>query len=500
MRRYLAAKHRSVDKVKRSPHKVQSYWFDYLINHGRHTKFGSEWNFSEIKNENEFAQKVPVFSYSRIKPYIERAMCQERDVLWPGKTNWFSQSSGTTEGHSKYLPVTVENLKKCHVKGFTDAMAMIYDKYSDAEVFTGLSMTMGGSMRFHELYDQALVGDVSAIILAHMHAVGQHFYALDKSMAFIPDWGEKLERLAHHLIDQKNITLFGGVPTWNIVLFNRMLDITGYSDMTKIWPKAKIYVHGGVGFEPYKKQFTDFFPRRDFLYQEIYNSSEGFFAAQDLFNSDELLLMLDAGIYYEFLPISEINAEHPKSITLKNIIKGEKYALIISTNAGLWRYMPGDVVEITNTNPYRIKIVGRTKHYINAFGEEVIVDNSDQAVALACKDCHASIIEYTVAPVFFEQGRKARHEWAIEFSRSPSNLTDFQESLDLALQSVNSDYQAKRYKDLALIKPKINVMPHGTFHQWMKSNGKYGAQNKIPRLSNSRQYINEVLQISQQIS
>ncbi len=494
MRSYLAYKHHIVRDLYTHPHQKQAYWFEQLMQYGSKTAIGKSYGLYPEITPDAYRRQIPLQDYNDLKPYIRRMMLGEEDLLWPGKINWYSKSSGTTEDRSKYIPVSAWNLKSNHISGFTSALSMVYAYYGpEANLFLGKSMTMGGSIQPCDEYPQSFIGDISAIILFNMPMVGKYFYALEEDTAFIEDWEEKIERAAKELLQEKHVTMFGGVPSWNIVLFSRMLELSGKQHMLEIWPQARSYIHGGVGFEPYRTQFEALFPRRDFIYQEIYNASEGFFAAQDRFDQSDMLLMLHHGIYFEFLPLAELDAPEPQSLLLSEVKTGVQYALIITTNAGLWRYLPGDVIEFTQLEPYRIKITGRTKHYINAFGEELMIHNAEEAMRRACREHHASIRDFTAAPLFFEGRSKAAHEWLVEFIKAPADISRFADSLDAQLQSLNSDYAAKRYRDLALERLHLRVVPADTFMQWMKKNNKFGAQNKMPRLHNTRKYLDDIL-------
>ncbi|NRA50656.1 MAG: GH3 auxin-responsive promoter family protein, partial [Phaeodactylibacter sp.] len=355
------------------------------------------------------------------------------------------------------------------------------------------SMIMGGSLFPFEPFPKTTYGDVSAIMIQNMPAVGRPFFTPDFKTALLHDWEVKLEKLAQIGANEPEMVMIGGVPTWTVVLFRRILELTGKHNMLEVWPKFQGYIHGGVSFTPYRKQFEAFFPSDEISYQEIYNASEGYFAAQDDFSRDDMLLLLNNGVYYEFLPMSEWHKPNPIAVPLHEVQVGKNYALVITTNAGLWRYTPGDTVTFTSTTPYRIKITGRTKQFVNAFGEEVMVENTDQALHVACQQTGAIVSEYTVAPVYFEGNSKGGHQWLVEFEKEPADESKFVRLLDLALQSANSDYEAKRSKNLALEELQLHTLPPGTFHDWMRSKGKFGGQHKVPRLANHRKYVEEIL-------
>ncbi len=464
-----------------------------LLKSASWTEWGRMHQFNKIRTPEGFSQAVNIQDYSSLEPFIERMMHGERDVLWHGQVRWFSKSSGTTNGKSKFIPVTSQNLKSCHIRGTWDTMTMFYHNRPDARQFECKSLVMGGSLQRFESYPKSFVGDVSAIMIHSMPYIGRPFYTPDFKTALLPDFEEKLERLAEICSRERNIVMIGGVPTWTVVLLRKILDRTGRSNMLEVWPHFQGYIHGGVSFVPYRKQFQEFFPSEKISYQEIYNASEGYFGIQNDFGSDDLLLLLDNGVYYEFIPTEEWNQPDPQAIPLWEVEKDRNYALVISTNSGLWRYMPGDTVKFTSTSPYKIKITGRTKQFINAFGEEVIVENAEMALAMTCGNTGALVSEYTVAPIYLAGNGKGGHQWIIEFEKEPSDLSTFATLLDRNLQKLNSDYEAKRFKDLALENLVVKPVPVGSFHNWLKSKGKLGGQSKVPRLANHRRYAEDIL-------
>lgn len=497
-RQYLRFRMRHIKRYMIDPHEVQQYWLERLLLTARDTEWGSKYSFSSIKSHRQFSNRIPVQDYDSLKPYIERMMLGEKDVLWNGRVRYFSKSSGTTNDKSKFIPVSSQNLKFCHIGGTWDTTTFFYDQRPDAQLFQRKSMLMGGCLNQYEHFHKTFIGDVSAVMLDRMPWVAKPFFTPDFETALLPDFEEKIDRMAERC-SQEDVVMIGGVPTWTVVLFRRMLEITGKQNMLEVWPNFQAYIHGGVGFTPYREQFRQFFPETDSFgknqvsYQEIYNASEGYFAIQNDFDSDDMLLLLDNGIYYEFLPMEEWNKDHPKAIPLEAVKIGENYAIVISTNSGLWRYTPGDTVVFTSTFPYKIKITGRTRQFVNAFGEEVMVENTDKALALTCCSTGASVLEYTVAPVFLKGTAKGGHEWLIEFEKAPANIEHFTHLLDQNLQQINSDYEAKRYRNMALKELVLRSMPNGTFHNWLKMKGKYGGQHKVPRLSNERKYVEEIL-------
>lgn len=492
---YLEYRYRKISDFMNNPIQTQQDILMNMLFRAQDTVFGKRYGFNSIADYRTFADRVPLQDYEDTKADIYRMIRGETDVLWPGKVSWFSKSSGTTSDKSKFIPVSDENLKNCHIKGSWDSVAILYQKMPDARVFADKSLIMGGSLSTFDENPEAHYGDVSAIMLHNMPFIGRPFYAPDFETALMDNWEEKISKMAR-IVKDENITMFGGVPTWTMVLLDKILELTGETDMSKVWPNAKIYMHGGVNFKPYYAQFSKYFSATDFLYQEVYNASEGFFSVQHDNDDDDMVLLLENGVFYEFLPYENMQPTGAP-VPLQGVEVGKKYALIISTNAGLWRYLPGDVVEVTSTFPYKIKITGRTKQFINVFGEEVMVANTDEALARACKTHNAIVSDYSVAPRFLEQGNQGGHEWIIEFDRAPRDMAAFSITLDTNLQAVNSDYEAKRAHDLALTSLTLRPVPNGTFHAWLKSKNKLGGQHKVPRLHNSRKYVDEILEFIQ---
>ncbi len=497
---FYQQRYKSIRRFMREPEKVQNELLRSLIQSAKHTEWGRRHGYQDIRDAHTFARQVPLQEYEDLKPFITRMMQGEKDVLWHGQVRWFSKSSGTTNDKSKFIPVSNQSLKSCHIRGTWDTMTLFYHNRPDARQFEAKSMLMGGSLAPFPDYPKTMIGDVSAIMIRNMPYVGRPFFIPSFEVALMPEWEEKMEHLALAGIRERDVVMVGGVPTWTVVLFRRMLELTGKEHMLEIWPNFQGYIHGGVSFTPYRKQFQAFFPSETVSYQEIYNASEGYFAVQDDFSGDGLLLLLNNGIYYEFIPMAQWGAADPQAIPLHAVREGENYALVISTNGGLWRYLPGDTVTFVSTRPYRIKITGRTKQFVNAFGEEVMVDNTDQALAKTCSILGVSVAEYTVAPVYFDNQEKGSHQWLIEFAKEPDDLERFTRMLDQELQKVNSDYEAKRYRDMALQQLTVRPVPIGTFLEWMRSRGKFGGQHKVPRLSNDRKVVNAILEfISQSV-
>jgi GH3 auxin-responsive promoter len=488
----LRKRMRRIRYFSEHPHEVQAALLSQFINTARQTEWGRIHDFNHIKSTADFARHVPIQDYETLKPYISRMMHGERDILWPGVVNWYSKSSGTTNDKSKFIPVTIRNLKTCHLKGAWDTSALIYKANPNSQAFAGKMLMMGGSYEAFTPHPQTRFGDVSAIMIQHLPSVGNYIYAPSMDIAMMPNFEQKIERMAAALIHE-DMRSIGGVPTWTVVLLKRILEMTGKSNILEVWPNLEVYIHGGVSFEPYKETFKELIPKDDFTYWEIYNASEGFFSTQCNFKADDMLLLLQNGVYYEFLPECEWYSKKPIAIPLSEVEVGKNYAPVITTNAGLWRYVPGDTVMFTSINPYKIKVTGRTKQFVNAFGEEVMVANTDKALAEACEKVGARVNEYTVAPIYFKNKKKGGHEWLIEFEREPPDLEAFNTLLDTNLQKINSDYEAKRFKNMAMERLHMRLVPRGTFHNWLKAKGKYGGQSKVPRLANHRQYVEEII-------
>jgi hypothetical protein len=493
VKHYLSLHYKRVERIMQEPHRLQSEWLAHCITTNRFIQFGKEHGFKNIRKYEDFIQNIPVRDYEGHKPYIDRMMLGERDVLWNGQVRWFAKSSGTTSDKSKFIPITAQNLKKGHIRSSWDSMSIFYHHNPESKAFSERTILMGGSLSKFDLFPQTTIGDVSAIMMHHIPMVGRPFVAPDIGTAMLPNFEAKLEKMAE-LLPKENLVLLGGVPTWTVVLIRKILEQTGKNNLLEVWPQLEGYLHGGVSFAPYREQFKQFIPNQSFVYQEIYNASEGFFAIQNDYTTQDMLLLLDNGIFYEFLPMGEWDKEYPRAIPLEDVKVGENYAILITTNSGLWRYMIGDTVTFTSVEPYKIVISGRTKQFINVFGEEVMVANTDKALSMTCDMLRVGVEDYTVAPVFFEgQLGKGGHEWVIEFETMPSDAELFAELLDANLRKINSDYDAKRYKGMALDRLKINIAPKGTFYNWLKSKNRIGGQFKVPRLSNKRDAIDDIL-------
>jgi hypothetical protein len=481
-----------IELFMKYPHEVQEEWFEKLVNEARDTEWGKKYEYRSIKTEADFRNRVPVSDYNDMKPYIDRLRKGEQNILWHSDVKWFAKSSGTTSDKSKFIPVTEEALEECHFKGGKDLLSIYCNNNPNTRIFSGKWLGLGGSFNLDDAMADTYHGDVSAIIMENLPFWIQLIRTPDLSVALMDEWEAKIERIARITMEEDvaNIT---GVPSWMMVLLNRILELKGISNVGEVWPNLELFVHGGVSFVPYQEQYRRLCPP-GMHYLETYNASEGFFGIQDRLVSDDMLLMLDYGIFYEFMLVSEAGNPHPKTIGLDQVVAGVNYAMIISTNAGLWRYLIGDTIIFTSIDPFRIRITGRTKNFINAFGEELVIDNADKALAIACEKSHALITDYTAAPVYLDEKKFAAHEWLVEFETAPESLEYFAEILDNALKSLNSDYEAKRYHNMILKPPIIRSLPQGTFYNWLKEKGKLGGQNKVPRLSNDRKYVEEILQ------
>jgi hypothetical protein len=485
-----------IELIRQYPFNVQQDIFEQLILKGIETEWGRTHNFKSIHKLKDFQDRVPLQTYDDVKPYVDRLREGEQDLLWPGEIKWFAKSSGTTSDKSKFIPVSKDSLEKCHFRGGKDVLAIYTNNYPDSKIFKGKGLTLGGSHKIDNFTNQSYYGDLSAILIENLPFWTEFIRTPSQQVALMDKWEEKLEKITHETI-LENVTSIAGVPSWNLVMINYILDYTGKKNLLEVWPNLELFIHGGVSFTPYREQFEKLIPSSQMHYLEAYNASEGFFAIQDDPNDSGMLLMLDYGIFYEFIPMDDFEKPHAKAISINDVKTNVNYAIVISTNSGLWRYIIGDTVKFTSLFPHRIVITGRTKHFINVFGEEVIIDNAENALKEACKQTHAVISDYTAAPIFMAENQKGSHEWVIEFTTPPAKLSDFCTILDRALQDVNSDYEAKRYKDITLDKPKINAVPKGTFYKWLEKKGKLGGQNKVPRLSNSREYIEELLKIAE---
>lgn len=478
------------------PHDVQQECLLKLIAAAKHTEWGMKHNYEHIFTSEQFKREVPVQTYETLKPFIDRIRKGEQNVLWNTDIKWFAKSSGTTNDKSKFIPVSEESLNDCHYNGGRDMISIHCALNPETQLFTGKNLALAGSLvTEHRGTYEMQHGDLSAIVINNLPVWAEFFRAPDLSIALMDKWDEKLEKIAQATMNE-NVVSLAGVPSWMLLIMKRVLEESGKRSISEVWPNLEVYFHGGVSFAPYKEQFKKIFNKEDLNYLELYNASEGFFGIQDQRNSDELLLMLDYGIYYEFMPIENLDKENPDTLSLGEVKLDTNYALIISTNAGLWRYMVGDTIKFSSLNPYRFKITGRTKHFMNAFGEEVMVDNADKAIAMACEKTASQIKEYSAAPVYMNHASSGAHEWIIEFEVPPASMKKFTAELDQALKSINSDYEAKRYQNMILKEPIIHAVAKDTFYKWFKVKNKLGGQHKVPRLSNDRKYIEEILNLA----
>ncbi|MFM2339079.1 MAG: hypothetical protein RL115_2272 [Bacteroidota bacterium] len=481
-----------IDAWKKNPLDAQREVLQDLVTCAQYTEFGRKYNFSNLFNVRDFKNAVPIHEYNDLKPYIDRMMRGEQNLLWNTPVYWFAKSSGTTSDKSKFIPISDESLEDGHYKASKDVLSMYYEFKPDSALLTGKGLLIGGSHNINPVNAEAQFGDLSAVLFQNSPFWAHWLRTPDLSIALMDEWESKIEKIAEATI-KENVTSVSGVPTWTLVLFKRILEITGKPTIGEVWPALELYMHGGVSFTPYKEQFQNIIGK-DINYLEMYNASEGFFAAQEKIGDDGMLLFPDHGIFYEFMPASEYGKKEPITIGLADVELGKNYAPIISTNGGLWRYLLGDTIQFSSLTPFRIKVSGRLKHYMNAFGEEVIVDNADQAIAIAAEKTNAVVNDYTAAPVYFSDSSNGAHEWLIEFDKAPASLEVFIHELDTALKNINSDYEAKRHKSIALGLPVVHAMPKGTFEDWLRRKGKLGGQHKVPRLSNERKFVEEILE------
>lgn len=489
---FMKKRMHQIELFLKYPIEVQEEVRRKLVDAAKSTQWGKQYKYADLRSAQDFRDRVPVSSYEQLQPYIDRIMRGEQQVLWPSEIKWFAKSSGTTNDRSKVIPVSEEALEDCHYKAGKDLLSMYCHLNPDTRLFSGKGLTIGGSHQISQLNNDSYYGDLSAVLMQNLPFWAEFIRTPELSVALLEKWEEKVVRIGTETMKQ-DVTSISGVPTWIIVLFRWMLEYSGKAHMHEIWPNLEVYFHGGVSFNPYRDQFKELIPGRQMRYMETYNASEGFFGMADRFNTDEMLLMLDYGIYYEFVDPAEAQNPHARTYTLEEVEVDRVYAVIITTNAGLWRYLIGDTIRFTSLNPFRFKISGRTKQYINAFGEELMVENAEQGLKAACEATGAQIRDYTAGPVFLTTAKKGRHEWLIEFEHAPSDQELFNRLLDQRLREVNSDYDAKRQNDLALLEPEVRVLGSGTFYEWMKKRGKLGGQNKVPRLANDRKFLDDII-------
>ena len=465
----------------------------HLVTAAQYTEFGKKHHFSKLFSVKDFKRSIPIQEYDDVKPYIQKMMDGEENILWNTPVNWFAKSSGTTSDKSKFIPISEESLQDNHFKGSKDVLTTYYENFPSSDLLTGKGLVIGGSHQLSKVNDDIQYGDLSAVLMQNSPFWGQWLRTPELSIALLDEWENKIEKLAS-ITAEENVTSIAGVPTWTLLLLKRILEIKGKKTIKEVWPNLELYINGGVSFVPYREQFEKIIGGK-INYLEIYNASEGFFAGQQSPDDDGMLLFTEHGIFYEFMPVEEYGKPNPQTMGLRNVVVGKNYALVISTTGGLWRYLIGDTVQFTSINPYKIKVSGRLKHYMNAFGEEVIVDNSDKAIATAAEKTNSIVNDYTAAPVYFSKDSNGAHEWLIEFDKAPIDMHQFTIELDLALKNSNSDYEAKRYKDIALRLPIVHALRKGIFTQWLRNKGKLGGQHKVPRLSNERIMLEEILML-----
>ena len=484
-----------IEAYTHNSEEIQRRVMTHLVQQGQRTQYGKTWGMNNVRTYEDFANRMPVTTYEELKEPIDRMRHGEADVLWPGVVKWFAKSSGTTNDKSKFIPVSADGLKNIHYKGGKDAVALYLRNNPKSKLFDGRSLILGGSHSPNYNVANSIVGDLSAILIENINPLANLVRVPKKSIALMPDFEVKREAIARQTL-HANITNISGVPSWMLSVLVRVLELSGKNSLAEVWPGLEVFFHGGIAFGPYREQYHHLVGSSQMHYMETYNASEGFFGLQDAPNDESMLLMLDYDVFYEFIPMDEFGRDNATIVPLWGVVPGQNYAMVISTSCGLWRYIIGDTVMFTSTQPYKFKITGRTKYFINAFGEELIMDNAEQGLAYACKTTGAEVLEYTAAPVFMDAEAKCRHQWLIEFSRQPSSLDAFAKALDQRLQQLNSDYEAKRHKDITLQQLEVVVARPNLFNDWLKSKGKLGGQHKVPRLGNSRKNIDELLQMN----
>jgi len=483
-----------IELFMKYPHEVQNELLLNLIQRAKYTEIGKKYDFSSVLTYEQFADRVPVAAYEDVEPLIERSRKGETNIYWPEPIKYFAKSSGTTNAKSKFIPVSSDALENCHYKAGKDMLCLYLNNNEESQLFTGKSLRLGGSKQLYE-DNNTVFGDLSAILIDNLPLWAELGSTPSNKISLMNEWTEKMKAIVKETKNE-NVTSLLGVPSWLMVLLNNVLQDTGKNNLLELWPNAEVYFHGGISFEPYRDQYKKMFPKDSFRFYENYNASEGFFAIQDRNNADDMLLMLDYGIFYEFIPMDTFGTSNQKTVSLAGVEINKSYAVVITTNSGLWRYLIGDTVRFTSLSPYRIKITGRTKHYINVFGEELMIENTDTAIAKTAKEFNVDIVEYTVAPVFMKDKEKGAHEWMIEFKKNPDDLKAFTKRLDENIQTINSDYEAKRYNSMTLSELVLNVAQPDLFHLWLSKKDKLGGQNKIPRLSNDRSYLEQLIELN----
>lgn len=489
---YFQPRRRELERYINKGEEMQHEILQYLVKRGKDTEYGRKYLFSTINNYNDFAQNIPLNTYEELKGYIDRMRHGERNILWPGQVKWYAKSSGTTNDKSKFIPITHEGLQNVHYQGGKDVLAYYLSNNPNSELFSGKGLILGGSHSPNYNFSNSLVGDLSAILIENINPLANLVRVPSKEVALLSDFEVKRDRMAKEVISQ-NVTNISGVPSWMLSVLLRVMELSGKKHLQEVWQNLEVFFHGGISFTPYREQYEQLISKQDMQYMETYNASEGFFGIQDDPNDKSMSLMLDYGVYYEFLPMDEFESEKPNIVPLEGVEIGRNYAIIISTVCGLWRYEIGDTIQFTSVRPYKFVITGRTKYFINAFGEELIMDNAEKGIEAACKATGAQISDYTAAPIFMDSNAKCRHQWLIEFTKMPNSINDFERILDSKLQEINSDYEAKRFHDVTLQQLEVVVARKNLFNDWLKLKGKLGGQHKIPRLSNSRKNIDQML-------
>lgn len=482
-----------IDYFKANPLKVQRECLQELLSRAAATEYGQKYDFSSILTTEQYKERLPIVHYEDISGYVRRMMEGENNILWPEEVEWFAKSSGTTDAKSKFIPVSPSSLEDCHFRGGKDVIAIFNRLYPDAGVFSGKTLALGGSSEVSKTNNNCQYGDLSAILISNTPFWVNRMKTPEASIMLMNNWEEKIEKICETTI-KEDVRCLAGVPSWFLTVINKILERTGKANLHEVWPNLELFIHGGISFTPYREQYNRLLPDPKMKYLETYNASEGFFGLQDDPNDSSMLLMLDYGVYYEFMPTSELGKSNPRTVLLEDVKTEVNYALIISTNSGLWRYMIGDTIQFTSTKPYKFKITGRTKLFINAFGEEVIIDNATEALNFACHETGADVYEFTAAPIFMGEGKRGAHEWLIEFKNPPADIEQFAELLDNQIQKLNSDYEAKRM--LSLERLHIRIARPNLFNDWLKEKGKLGGQHKVPRLWNDRTHIDELLSMN----
>ena len=494
--KFFLPRQKEIERHYTEPEALQHEVLNYLISKGKQTEYGRNHLMGAVDNYDDFRDRLPICTYEDLKSDIDRMRHGDEDVLWPGQTRWYAKSSGTTNDKSKFIPISPEGLKNIHYKGGADVVALYLRNHPDSRIFDGKSLILGGSHSPN--YDQngSLVGDLSAILIENINPIVNFFRVPKKKTALLSDFEVKRDRIAKECMG-KNVTNISGVPSWMLSVLVRILELSGKQHLEEVWPNLEVFFHGGITFTPYRNQYESLITSANMRYMETYNASEGFFGIQDDPSDKSMLLMLDYDVFYEFIPLEDIGSDNPHIVPLEAVELERNYAMVITTSCGLWRYMIGDTVKLTSKKPYKFLITGRTKYFINAFGEELIMDNAEKALAYACEHSGAQISEYTAAPVYMDMHAKCRHQWLIEFTKDPDSMDHFARLLDQKLQQINSDYEAKRSHDVTLQHLEVVKARQNLFNDWLKSKQKLGGQHKVPRLSNSRKNMEELLEMNQ---